>query len=384
MLSVVALDGIEQVEDCADFLAISASERDMRAGEWYLEMPRDSAGARALRGVTYPGIEIYDQRDDSRFGGFVTRRGIRRDGPGEPEVAYFYGLDFQGWLQGWLAWPDTTDVSNFWDYVGGNTLSATSAMHNYADYTFGLGALPERQMPNVAGIWVNDPDGGPVPSWIVEGQPILSLYRGWCTGTDYTFRLRLNRPSVGGGELLFSTPQRGTVAEPFDIETGSLSSYDAAEVAALATRAIGMGDEDTGPGALPGQRFVTDQVTPSVDWRSRYWEVLRNRETLDQAQLDTDIADWAQTLRQTESIDLADARVAGWGSLIDLGWTAELRLETDVTISAPVAATTLRAEGGSEAVRTISFGSEALGAQELMLDRMSRMAERIARLERGR
>ncbi len=382
MLTVQVLDELDAVEDAGAYRLLSVTERDMRAGEWYLELPLASPGARALRGVDWPGIEVYNPEDDTRFGGFVTRRGVRSNADTGP-VAWFRGLDFQAWMNGWLAWPNPLDVNDFWQPVGtSGNLSLTSSMHNQAGLSFGFAATADRQMPGVAGITVNDPDAGPAPAWTVEAQPTLDLFRGWCTGTDYTFRLRLNRPSVGGGELLFETPARGTIDEPFDIVNGSYAGYDASEVAALASRAIAMGAEDDDPGAAAGERFVSDQKVTPTDWRSRYWEVFRDRFGLDQTQLDSETGDWLAELSDTESIDVSDAIVSGYGQRFTLGDYVDVKLDDDTTITTTVAATTIRADGGSDPVRTLSFGSEALGVEELMLERMTRLASRIVALER--
>lgn len=383
MLTVQVLDQLDAVEDAGAYVTLSATERDMASGEWYLELPLRSPGARALRGVDWPGIEVYDPADGSRFAGFVTRRGIRASAETGP-IAWFRGLDFKGWMAGWLAWPNPNDPGDFWIPTGtSGNLSLTSSMHNQAGVTFGPTAPVERRMPGATGFLVNDPNAGPAPAWTVEGQDLLSLFRGWCTGTDYTFDLRLNRPSVTGGELLFSTPTRGTVEEPFDLVSGSYAGYDASEVAALASRAISMGGEDSGPGAAPGERLTTDQITPSTDWRSRYWEVFRDRSGLDQTQLDSETADWLAELGATESIDVSDALAVGYGTLVNLGWYVDVKLDDDFAITTTVSATTLRAVGGGQPIRTLSFGSEALTPEELALERLARVARRVARLERG-
>ncbi len=383
MLSVYALDGIDRIGAITGYSKLRATERDIQAGEWHLEMPLGSATSVAtkLRLATWPGIEIVDEDTGWRFGGFLTGRGIRREG-NTPTHAVFRGLDFQGWLQGWLAWPDSSDVDRFWArVVASAALSLTTGIHNLATFTFGSSALAERQMPDVAGIGVDDPNGGPAQSWIVEGQPFLELVRGWCVDQPYTVRLVLARPDGDGGELRFSAKARPTVNRLFEADTGSLGDMEVDEAAALASRAISMGEED---GVEPGSRYVSDQVTPSTDWRNRYWEAFRERPSLAQTELDIETIDWLYEMGPTSSVQLGEIEIgSGWGRDMDIGWFADVRIEPGSSTLLPttVAASTLTVEGG-QVRRTVSLGEENLTPQELMAQQLAAMAQRVRRLER--
>lgn len=382
MLSVYALDGLDRIGSITGYSLLRVTERDIQAGEWWLEMPLGGATstATALRLATWPGIEVVDEDTGWRFGGFLTGRGIRKKG-NEPTHAVFRGLDFQGWLQGWLAWPDSADVDNFWKRVLGSGLTLSTSIHNLAVFTFGASALPERQMPAVAGIGVDDPNGGPSPTWLVEGQPFLELVRGWCTDQPYTVRLQLARPTGSTGELRFSATARPIVNRLFEAETGRLGDIETDETAALASRAITMGAED---GVEAGSRYVSDQVAPSTDWRFRYWERFRERPSLEQAELDIETVDWLAELGPTTSVDLGELEIgSGWGREIDLGWFADVRVEpgSAALVSTTVAASTLTVQGGRTR-RTVSLGNENLTPQESMAHQLAAMAQRVKRLER--
>lgn len=382
VLSVYALDGLARIGSITGYSKLRATERDIQAGEWLLEMPLGGATstATALRLATWPGIEIVDEDTGWRFGGFLTGRGIRKKG-NEPTHAVFRGLDFQGWLQGWLVWPDSADVGRMWIKAIGQGLSLTTAIHNAAVFNFGASARVERQMPDVAGIGVDDPNGGPSPTWFAENQPILELFRGWCADQPYTVRLVLARPDGDGGELRFSCKARPTVNRLFEAETGRLGDIETDEAAALASRAISMGDED---GVETGSRYVSDQVAPSTDWRFRYWERFRERPSLTQAELDIETIDWLAELGPTTSVELGEIEVgSGWGREIDLGWFADVRTEpgSSTLVSTTVAASTLTVEGG-RVRRTVSLGDENLTPQEQMNQQLAAMAQRVRRLER--
>ena len=379
-MSVWALDGLDRIDTIADYRTLTYSSRDMLAGDWTITLPLGdgSSAASQLLAADYPGLEVFDPSTRERFAGFLTDFEIVEQA-GQPTLVTLSGLDFQGWLQGWLAWPDSGNVQRWWNLAGGDTLSLTTAIHNQAVFTFGASALAERQMPDVSGIGSNDPDAGPAPSWLIEGQPILELFREWCTGTDYTFRLELDRTS-DSASLLFSTPARGVAPRTYGSGDLGFAAVRVKRSAALGTRAIAMGADDPAP-TETGDRVVSDQQGFGTDWTDRYWEVFRDRgSSPNQAELDDETANWLTSMSATASARIADAVVPGWGTELQLGWKVNVRAGQTVTETTVTEATVTGTPEGF--TRTVSFGDGVVSPETLLAQRLAAVSARLARAER--
>lgn len=386
MLKLMALDGLDVIGEIVDFLKVDITERDLRAGSWSVELP-DTSIARRMRNADWPGLAAYDPETGWWWGGFVTEEDLELD---RGRLTFsFSGLDFQAELANrpFLPSMPNLDQGTWNPNYAVNNLSLTSAAFNIAYFTFGPAAQAGWEIPGLE--FDADPNGGPVEPWLPSFSNCLELWRAQFTDRDWTVRLRYDqRQTVVDSvpRLEFSTPQRATSPLLFSTQTGEITSARVSERAALSTDCISAGDWVDETDQSQGRLFARD-VTPATSWRTRRTYSFVDRPGLDQTQIDVENEAYHRSQGQRKSVEIDSVNVGGWGRDIDIGWLARVQLgegpyaETDLL---PVNTMRLTFDVDQGWQRGIGLGVANPKGQSFVYHALTRIAERVNRLDRGR
>lgn len=374
------LDGYVRGQRITGFTGVQIVQRDLETGGWIVDIPMDEAGGVASEWAearSWPGLEVSEP--GWRFGGFLTSVTMIRDADGV-ETARFSGKDFQTDLASRLEYPEAADEGQWWVNTTAGTIARTSDAWNVVANHASTSAIPRRQITGL--ILGDDPVGGEPLGRRVKGAPLLDVIRTLLAGTPWTATLRLVRdPVSGAGAVQFDTFARPVAQMILDAKVGTLGAMSHTREASAATFVIAMGASS---GALdPTERFVAVAEVPSVSWRSRYRELFINRPATENL---STLGDEAQSALaagfEPTSIKIDQAQVDGFGSLIDVGWLADVRIGGATgTARLPVAASTLTFTPRDGWVRTVDVGTEALSGPAALRDQLTRVARQTSNVE---
>jgi hypothetical protein len=380
-MHVTALDGLVQIGPLTELLDVDVIERDLAVGAWMVRVPLGGVGSVGQRmlSATWPGIEVYDPGTGWRFGGYLAAATVTQRDDGTSDLTLL-GRDMMGELQSRLDWPNVEDAGEWWANVIGGTIPITSDAHNMIGTNAGTGAITSRRIAGL--VHAPNPNAGPTKGRRLKGLPLLDVLREMFTGEDWTARLRLVRsPATGAPAIEFSTPSRQLAQIVLDARTGTVGAIETTVSAASATWVLAMGAETE----TPSVRMVEVSAVPATSWRTRRVEVALNRPSTDNGPA---LVDEARGVRRagapSTSIKVDGARVEGFGRLIDIGWTVDVRTGSGLaaaTVRLPVVASRLTLDPRNGWVRTVDVGSESLSGPASVLSRLAELGRMMRKIE---
>lgn len=383
-MEVWSLDGITQIDRITSHTKVTASERDLATGSWSVTLDYQSRPDVADRwaAATRAGVELYDPATGWRFGGFVQRVTSVVGAGGVKEVR-FSGFDFQSQLQGRMEWPNPEGLPLWYTIVAGGTIPATSDAHNTMWYNVGGGALAYRRIPFlVEGI---NPVAGEPRSRIIQGDPLLEVFKTLFDGQGWTARLTLHRPlGWGTDSVLFDTPARALSPVVLTPESGDLGDVEVTVEADAVTFVVGEGGDV--PGGLPDQRFIAAAVTPGAGttWRLEHKETYVARPSttdiyvlIDEVQAALDEFRRGRTMQIVDPVRFDE----GFGQDLDIGWLVDVTVG-GVTDRIVVSGSSVDFTPESGWSRTVTLGPSMVDPSARLVTAQADLARKLRMIEK--
>jgi hypothetical protein len=402
VLSIVALNDLDQAAAVTRWDRVAVTERDLDAGVWEIEAPWDGT-TRAWVGYPLAGVEITDPDTGWRFAGPLTEYELI-DRPGASRVI-LRGKDQMARLGDWLEWPDNLSADRWWEHQTVTFESVTSTAAIIVLFNLlepgGIGAT--RTMPHLV-VPREIPAGAPKPI-TSAGDPILTRLREWFDGTPWTCRLRM----VRSGDGVTGTPSlefwAGARPDALAVVRTGQGEVRTKVAAAKATRVIAMGD--TYPAGVayeraaqglppeapdPPVRYVVDagDQARGDHWTTPYIERFESRPSSDHLTLTAEAVDAVNAARSTVTVTVTDVDLGAYGpsGTVDLGARVAveaLSADPELVVPAwsylPVTQMRLSATPGEER-REITLGTTSGNVGDIVFDAVRSVAARLGRVER--